>query len=48
MIAGAHYGLEGLPQKWLNKLDKNIRNEIEGAAVQLIDLSPFKQQSHQL
>lgn len=46
MIAGAHYGLEGLPHKWLNKLDKKIRNEVDETAVRLIDLSPLKRQKH--
>lgn len=41
MIAGAHYGIESLPRKWLNKLDKSIRLEIEETTNQLIDLCPL-------
>lgn len=46
MIAGAHYGLDALPPKWLKKLDKNIRQEVEDAAVQLVDLSPWSLRQH--
>ena len=41
MIAGAFYGLESLPQKWLKKLDPLVRKEIEILAERLVDLSPL-------
>ena len=44
MIAGAFYGLEGLPKKWLRKLDPEVRREIDALVVRLVDLSPLGQQ----
>lgn len=44
MIAGALYGCQGIPQKWLKKLDKTVRAEVEDAAVRLTDLSPYQEQ----
>ncbi len=39
MIAGAVYGLEGIPPRWLKGLDKTIRQRCEQQAVALIQLS---------
>jgi ADP-ribosyl-[dinitrogen reductase] hydrolase len=39
-LAGAYYGLESIPRRWLRKLDKMVAVEIETLARQLIDLSP--------
>lgn len=44
MLAGALYGQESLPKKWLKKLDKTVHWEIERIADQLIDLSPWAHQ----
>lgn len=44
MIAGAFYGIESLPKKWLKKLDPAVRKEIEVLAERLVDLSPLGQQ----
>ena len=41
MLAGAFYGLEALPDKWLKKLDRKVREEVEEKAVQLVRLSPL-------
>lgn len=41
MIAGAFYGLEALPQKWLKKLDRDVRELVEEQAEQLVKLSPW-------
>lgn len=41
MIAGAFYGIDALPKKWLKKLDPVVRKEIEGVAERLVDLSPL-------
>lgn len=41
MIAGAFYGLEAIPERWLKKLDRNVRSEVEDQAVGLIGLSPW-------
>jgi ADP-ribosyl-[dinitrogen reductase] hydrolase len=41
MIAGAFYGLEQLPRKWLKKLDPEVRREVEILADRLVALSPL-------
>jgi ADP-ribosyl-[dinitrogen reductase] hydrolase len=43
-IAGAYYGLEGLPREWLRKLDPDVRAELIGLADQLVDRSPLANQ----
>lgn len=41
MIAGAFYGLESIPVRWLKKLNKEVRTEVEAQAVKLVALSPW-------
>lgn len=41
MIAGAFYGLDSLPPKWLKKLDSRVRVEVDELAVRLTRLSPW-------
>ncbi len=41
MLCGAFYGPESLPKQWLNKLDKQVKNEIEVSSSKLIQLSPW-------
>ena len=41
MIAGAFYGPESLPKKWLKKLNPDIRADIEVTSSHLIRLSPL-------
>jgi len=41
MIAGAFYGIEALPHRWLRKLDFDTRIAIEDQAVRLLRLSPM-------
>ena len=41
MIAGAFYGLEAIPPKWLNKLDARVKVEAKDAAERLLRLSPW-------
>jgi ADP-ribosyl-[dinitrogen reductase] hydrolase len=41
MIAGAFYGLDQLPARWLRKLDPQVRQEVDDAAVRLVRLSPW-------
>jgi len=41
MIAGAFYGLESLPGRWLRRLDPAVRGEVEDLAVRLVRLSPW-------
>ncbi|MEA5113840.1 MAG: ADP-ribosyl-[dinitrogen reductase] hydrolase [Geobacteraceae bacterium] len=38
-LAGAFYGLESLPARWLRKLDRNLVREINELTAKLIDLS---------
>ncbi len=40
-IAGAYYGSEQLPPRWLRRLDPAVRGEIERLADRLVDLSPL-------
>jgi ADP-ribosyl-[dinitrogen reductase] hydrolase len=39
-IAGAYYGPEELPIRWLKKLDVRLRAELERLALRLVGLSP--------
>lgn len=41
MIAGALYGEEQLPDRWLKKLDRTIRTDIEQLTPRLLALSPL-------
>ncbi|PLX93308.1 MAG: ADP-ribosyl-[dinitrogen reductase] hydrolase [Desulfuromonas sp.] len=41
MIAGAFYGLESLPSRWLRKIDKTVRREVDEIAGDLLRLSPW-------
>lgn len=43
MLAGAYYGFEALPRRWLRKLDKNVQGEIEELVPRLLALSPWSQ-----
>lgn len=40
-LAGAYYGMEAIPKRWLKKMDRNIMAEIDTLAPKLIDLSPL-------
>jgi ADP-ribosyl-[dinitrogen reductase] hydrolase len=40
-IAGAYYGLEGIPREWVRKLDPVVRAEVQSLADQLVDGSPL-------
>jgi ADP-ribosyl-[dinitrogen reductase] hydrolase len=39
MLAGAHYGVEQIPERWLNRLDKQIADEIRQQTSELILLT---------
>jgi ADP-ribosyl-[dinitrogen reductase] hydrolase len=41
MIAGAFYGLDAIPVRWLKKLNKEVRTEVEDQAFKLVALSPW-------
>jgi ADP-ribosyl-[dinitrogen reductase] hydrolase len=40
-LAGAFYGLEAIPKRWLKKMDRHVMEEIDRLATRLIDLSPL-------
>jgi ADP-ribosyl-[dinitrogen reductase] hydrolase len=40
-VAGAYYGLEGLPARWLRRLDRGLVAELTRLADRLVDLSPL-------
>ncbi len=42
-VAGAYYGPEGIPRRWLRALDPQVREEAEALAAGLVDLSPLGQ-----
>lgn len=39
-VAGAYYGMEAIPRRWLKKMDKGLLAEIERLARELVRLSP--------
>lgn len=41
MIAGAFYGLEAIPKRWLKRLDPAVRQEVDDLAERLVRLSPW-------
>jgi ADP-ribosyl-[dinitrogen reductase] hydrolase len=40
MLAGAYYGLAGIPPRWLKRMDRKIITETDEAAVRLVAASP--------
>jgi ADP-ribosyl-[dinitrogen reductase] hydrolase len=40
-LAGAYYGLEEIPRRWLKKLDGHCLAELDALAVRLVNLSPL-------
>ena len=44
MIAGALYGMDAIPVRWLKKLNRIVREEVEEQAVRLVELSPWGKQ----
>lgn len=40
MLAGAYYGMESIPRRWLRKMDRTLLAEVEQLAVRLVDASP--------
>ena len=41
MIAGAFYGIEALPKRWLKKLNREVVKEVEDQAERLVRLPPW-------
>jgi ADP-ribosyl-[dinitrogen reductase] hydrolase len=44
MLAGAYYGMESIPKRWLRKMDKNLLGEISVLAKRMIELTPLHNQ----
>jgi ADP-ribosyl-[dinitrogen reductase] hydrolase len=42
MLAGAYYGIESIPRRWLKKMDRKVVDEVTMLAEQLVALSPWK------
>lgn len=40
MLAGALYGVEGIPKRWLKRLDSRVYSEVDALAEYLVDHSP--------
>ena len=40
-IAGAYYGLEEIPQRWIKKLDRHLVNELLNLSHALVSQSPL-------
>lgn len=46
MLAGAYYGMESIPPRWLKKLDRGVMQEVSSLAELLVNMSPlFRQKS---
>jgi ADP-ribosyl-[dinitrogen reductase] hydrolase len=45
MIAGAYYGLENIPKRWLKKMDRKLLDEISALSRRLVELSPLCSQA---
>ncbi len=44
MLAGAYYGMEDIPKRWLKKMDRSVIDEVSTLAEQLVRLSPLLRQ----
>lgn len=47
MIAGAFYGLEAVPVRWIKKLKREVREEVLDLAERLVSLSPWAESRSQ-
>ncbi len=45
MLAGAYYGMEEIPKRWLKKMDRTVLAEVSSLAGHLVRLSPLLQQN---
>jgi ADP-ribosyl-[dinitrogen reductase] hydrolase len=41
MLAGAYYGMEGIPRRWIKRMDKGVIAEIEAVTDKLVAASPL-------
>ena len=40
MLAGAYYGIDSIPRRWLKKMDRKVISEVEILAGRLVEASP--------
>ncbi len=40
MLAGAYYGMDNIPQRWIKKMDRKVITEIEDVTLRLVAASP--------
>jgi ADP-ribosyl-[dinitrogen reductase] hydrolase len=40
-LAGAYYGMEGIPRRWLKKMDRKVIEEVDALARRLVLMSPL-------
>ena len=45
MLAGAYYGMEGIPTRWLKRMERKIVHETAALADRLVALSPLSRRS---
>ncbi len=41
MLAGAYYGMEAIPKRWVKKMDRRVMEEVQTLAERLVALSPL-------
>jgi ADP-ribosyl-[dinitrogen reductase] hydrolase len=41
MLAGAYYGMESIPKRWLRRMDRAVMDETGALAARLVELSPL-------
>ena len=41
MLAGAYYGMGGIPARWIKRMDRGVLAEVEESARRLVDASPI-------
>jgi len=42
MLAGAYYGMDGIPRRWQKKMDPKVMAEIELLTDKLLEASPLR------
>lgn len=47
-LAGAYYGFGSIPSRWLTKLDRSVRRELEQVSPDLVALSPLSSSTSKL
>lgn len=42
MLAGAYYGMEGIPKRWIKKMDQRVLDDVRQMADKLFEASPLR------